>query len=222
MFKSYGITYELIFVDDGSKDDSASVLKILSHESQQVKAIILSNNAGQQIATKIGLQYATMTYSVTIDDDLSIQPNSILLLLEEIKKGYKVVYGYIETRHQTLWRRFGTLVKELLFFLMVKKPAHVRLTSFRMMDKDTKDYVVSDPNHKVYISGRILNYTKNIQSIPVSKLTLGGLSSYDLYSLIKLCGTITQYYDRRFCKRLFSKKKESYSHSLNYIKEIYQ
>lgn len=89
-----GAAFELIFVNDGSQDASASVLKTLS----PARVINLKRNYGQTIALAAGIRAARGDIIITIDADLENHPEDIPLLLEKINAGYDVVTGWRERR----------------------------------------------------------------------------------------------------------------------------
>ncbi len=180
------IQYELIVVDDSSTDDTAVVLENLCSKYNHVTGIILRNNSGQQNATLAGIRQASFPYVVTIDDDLSYNPQSIIALFKAMDSSYSVVYGVTVDKHKKPYRELGTRIKEILFFILMKKPYGLRLTSFRIMDKETIDFICADTSPKVYISARTLQITKNIGNIPIKQLTKGESSHYNLWRLIIL------------------------------------
>lgn len=87
-----GVTYEIILVDDCSKDDSLYVMQTLSEEDTRVKSIALSRNFGQQVAMSAGIHYARGDYVLIMDGDLQNPPEAIPLLYQTIQEGYDIVY----------------------------------------------------------------------------------------------------------------------------------
>jgi len=195
------LVYEIIFVDDGSCDETKELLKKITCQDPLVKGIILKENVGQQMATLIGLAYATKEYIITMDDDLSYHPRSIIALLKEIRKGYDVVYGVLERPHEKYYRRLGTQIKEMLFSLVLRKPWSLRLSSFRIMNQNVRDFVIADLHKKIYISGRTLQYTKRVKHIIVPNNKRARSSRYTMKRLISLLYVALGYVD------FFSKSK---------------
>lgn len=91
--RELGETYELIFVDDGSRDASFSILAELAQQDPHVLAIKLSRNFGDQIARTAGLDHACGAAVITIDGDLQHPPELIPNLVREWEAGYQVVVG---------------------------------------------------------------------------------------------------------------------------------
>lgn len=83
--------FEIIYIDDGSRDKSFELVKTLSLKDKQVKGISLSRNFGHQIALTAGMQYARGQIIITMDADLQHPPEVIPLLLEEHSMGYDIV-----------------------------------------------------------------------------------------------------------------------------------
>ncbi len=85
--------YEIIFVDDGSRDNTKQELIKLSEKDENLKIIGLSRNFGHQAALTAGLQYATGDAIITMDCDLQDPPEVIEQMIDEWKKGYDIVYA---------------------------------------------------------------------------------------------------------------------------------
>ena len=86
--------YEIIYIDDGSYDNSVEILKEIIKINQKVKLITLSKNYGQHNALLCGLRSANYEIVITLDDDLQNPPEEIPKLIEKLSDGFDVVYGY--------------------------------------------------------------------------------------------------------------------------------
>jgi undecaprenyl-phosphate 4-deoxy-4-formamido-L-arabinose transferase len=100
--------FELIFVNDGSEDESWSVIKALSGEDPSITGINLMHNYGQHNALLAGILTASHPVIVTMDDDLQHPPEELPKLLEAIQEGYDVAYGKPVKREHTLWRNLSS------------------------------------------------------------------------------------------------------------------
>ena len=189
-----GESYELILVDDASKDDTAEVIREICKMSRQVKGVILTYNVGQQNATLAGIRHASHEVVVTLDDDLKYDPATINQLLDVYNQGYDVVYGIAKEVRRKKIRRLGTAVKEMLLFLLCKKPKEVQLTSYKVMGGSILDHIRSDEHEKVYLSARLLQKTKNIVNVEVASNKEHLATTYSLRQLIRLTFTIVKYY----------------------------
>jgi dolichol-phosphate mannosyltransferase len=132
--------YEIIYVDDGSRDRSAELLHAIQKSSPKVRFIRLSRNFGHQIAVTAGIEYATGQAIVLIDADLQDPPEVIAQMVERWREGYHVVYGQRadragETRFK-LWtaRAFYRLINSLS-----EVPIPLDTGDFRLMDRTVVD-----------------------------------------------------------------------------------
>ena len=88
-----GEPFEIIFVDDGSTDNSLAILRQIALIDSRVRIIVLSRNFGHEMATSAGLHYATGKAAIVIDADLQDPPELIHEFVTKWKEGYNVVYG---------------------------------------------------------------------------------------------------------------------------------
>ena len=103
---SAGISYEIIFVDDGSKDGSVEILFEIAQEASDIVSVIqFRRNFGQTAAIAAGLDYSAGEIIVLLDADLQNDPADIPMLVEKIEEGYDVVSGWRVDRKDTLVTR---------------------------------------------------------------------------------------------------------------------
>lgn len=100
-----GKTYEIVFVDDGSTDDSFQVLERLAVRDSHVKVIRLRRNFGQTAALQAGIDWSSGDVLVTMDGDLQNDPADIGLLLDKLAEGYDAVLGLRANRQDHLFIR---------------------------------------------------------------------------------------------------------------------
>lgn len=105
--------YEIIFIDDGSKDKTLSKLIILREQNSNVKIISFSRNFGKEAAIYAGLSNSNGEYVILIDADLQHPPETIIEMLEEINNGYDV----IATKRRNRKRR--TICKKFIFKIIL-------------------------------------------------------------------------------------------------------
>ena len=105
--KKLNINYELIFINDESKDESWSVIQNISSKNEKVTGINLLKNVGQDNAIMAGLSFAKGEYIIIMDDDLQHDPSYIINLYQKCEEGYDVVYGNFIKKKQKLWKNFG-------------------------------------------------------------------------------------------------------------------
>jgi glycosyltransferase involved in cell wall biosynthesis len=105
ILKKQEVSYEIIYVDDGSTDDTFMHLQALAQRDQQVGIIQLRRNFGQTAAMAAGIDYSVGEILVFMDGDLQNDPIDIPCLLEELEKGYDVVSGWRKNRQDALLSR---------------------------------------------------------------------------------------------------------------------
>jgi glycosyltransferase involved in cell wall biosynthesis len=106
--------FELILVNDGSRDKSWNVIKRLASGYPWLRGINLVRNYGQHNATLCGIRAAQYEVIVTLDDDLQNPPEEIPLLLSKLEEGYDVVYGVPQLATQNVWRTLASHVIRLV------------------------------------------------------------------------------------------------------------
>jgi len=95
-------TYEVIFVDDGSTDNSLKVLREIHRKNRRYKFISFRKNYGKSAALSVGFQHAMGKIIVTMDADLQDDPNEIPKLIEKLESGYDLVNGWKRKRHDPI------------------------------------------------------------------------------------------------------------------------
>lgn len=103
-----GLPWEIVLVNDGSRDASWSVVESLSEANANVRGIDLMRNYGQHNALLCGILASRHEVIVTMDDDLQQPPEEIPRLLAKLAEGFDVVYGRPEREQHGLWRNMGS------------------------------------------------------------------------------------------------------------------
>jgi undecaprenyl-phosphate 4-deoxy-4-formamido-L-arabinose transferase len=117
---------EIVLVDDGSSDASFGACQAAHELNPEVVTVVrLSRNFGEHNAVMAGLHYVTGTYCVIMDDDLQNPPSEVERLLEEISKGYDVVYSRYDTKEHSWWRNLGSRLHNKMATWALKKPAEL-------------------------------------------------------------------------------------------------
>lgn len=114
------ISYEVLFVDDGSGDKSYEELKKLSTEDRDVKIIRFARNFGQTAAISAGMQHSSGEVLVFMDADLQNDPEDIPQLLKKIEEGYDVVSGWRKNRQDKFFSRIlpSQLANKMISFII--------------------------------------------------------------------------------------------------------
>jgi dolichol-phosphate mannosyltransferase len=134
------ISYEIIFVDDGSTDRSRALLAAMSMGDPTVRVLALSRNFGHEMATTAGLRQARGQAAVVIDADLQDPPDLIGAFLAKWREGYQVVYGVRSRRHgESALKKLTSF----LFYRLMGKIADVPIPAdtgdFRLLDRRVLD-----------------------------------------------------------------------------------
>jgi len=148
-FKNTKDGYEIIFVDDGSKDNSWKVLEDIKKNDEQIKIIKLSKNFGQHNATLCGLRNSEGEYIITLDQDLQHPPEEIHKLINKIKKGYSLVYGDYNSKKHNWFRNIGSRLTNKIISDITKTKNS--LTSFRIIKKEIVNQIIKCENPVVII-----------------------------------------------------------------------
>lgn len=191
-FTSLGLAFEIICVNDGSRDDSWAVLRRKAAEHPQLVVLDLLRNYGQHNANLCGLRRARGDWIVTIDDDLQNPPEEIIKLLEEAAAGDRdVVYGVFATKRAARHRQVGTRVIGMINRRVFGQPRDLRVTNFRLMRRDVVDRICADNSAYPYITGLSLLYSHNRGNVTVEHAPrMTGGSNYTLVRITRLVLTI--------------------------------
>jgi glycosyltransferase involved in cell wall biosynthesis len=118
-------SYEIIFVDDGSEDDSLPVLKQLLKKDPHIRIIQLRKNFGQTAALSAGFDHACGNIIITLDADLQNDPQDIGLLIVKIEEGYDLVSGWrVKRKDRFITRRLPSILANGLISKMTRVKLH--------------------------------------------------------------------------------------------------
>ena len=184
-FKIYEV--EIVMANDGSRDNSSEVCQKLVENYSNCRFIDLRRNNGEHNAVMCTLNYCTGDYAVIIDDDLQNPPEEILKLLEEIQKGYDVVYSKYHQKKHHWFRNFGSKINYIFATWLLEKPKNLYLCSFKIINRAVINEIIKYKGPFPYIDGLILRCTSNISSVFVQhNARTSGKSNYTLSKLIHL------------------------------------
>jgi glycosyltransferase involved in cell wall biosynthesis len=114
VFANEGNEFEMVLVDDGSQDDSWSVVRDLAERYPNVRGFRMLRNYGQHNALLCGIRAAKNPIIVTMDDDLQNPPEEIPRLLEQLDAGYDVVYGTARDGSHGVWRNLASQITKIV------------------------------------------------------------------------------------------------------------
>jgi dolichol-phosphate mannosyltransferase len=129
-------SWELVLVDDGSKDDSANLIRELAAKDSRVRPVIFARNFGHQVAVTAGLDFSRGDAVVIIDSDLQDPPEVIPSLVEKWRQGYEVVFAVRTEREGESWFK---LLTASLFYRLIYRITDVDIPldtgDFRLLDR---------------------------------------------------------------------------------------
>ncbi|HVX11595.1 MAG TPA: glycosyltransferase family 2 protein [Pirellulales bacterium] len=162
-----GRTYEMVFVDDASPDDSWRVLTDLQEANGGlITAVQLMRNFGQHNALMCGFRHCRGAYIVTLDDDLQNPPEEIGKLLQTIEaRGLDVVYGRFQSKRHALARNVGSYLVNLFFRTVFRTP--ITVSCFRIMRREVLENILSYNLNFTYIDGLLAWNTQRIGEVDV-------------------------------------------------------
>jgi dolichol-phosphate mannosyltransferase len=151
-----GEPWELILVDDGSRDSSGEIIATLHKQDARVKGVILSRNFGFQIAASAGIDHAQGEAIVLIDADLQDPPEIISQMVTKWREGYDVVYGVREQRAGETWFK---RISAKMFYRLIRRITGVDIPAdtgdFRIMDRRVVNILRSMREHNRFLRGMV-------------------------------------------------------------------
>jgi undecaprenyl-phosphate 4-deoxy-4-formamido-L-arabinose transferase len=182
------ISYEIVFVNDGSKDRSVALLRQqFSLRPQTTRVVLFHANFGQHSAVMAGLAYARGEYVITLDADLQNPPEEIGKLVGMLEQGYDYVGTIRQQRQDSFWRRwFSKRINKLRELI-----TPVRITDQGCMMRGYARSVVTALNQtreiNTFIPALASLYAMRPIEVPIAhEERFAGKSKYSMYSLIRL------------------------------------
>lgn len=156
VMRNIDMNHELIFINDGSRDNTISILKKLANTDKSVRILDFARNFGHQTAVTAGVFNSSGDAVVVIDADLQDPPELIMDMLDKWKKGYDVVYAKRAKRNGETWFK---LVTAKYFYKFLSKMSEVDIPTdtgdFRLMDKKVVEAFKKMPEKNRFVRGMI-------------------------------------------------------------------
>lgn len=148
-----GLSYEIIFVDDGSRDSSVPLLKGYASHDPCVMIIQLARNFGHQIALSAGLEYTRGRGVIVMDADLQDPPEVLPQFIAKWQEGHDVVYAIRQKRKEGWFKRMSYLA----FYRLLRRLANIDIPldagDFCIMDRRVVDLLVAMPERNRFVRG---------------------------------------------------------------------
>lgn len=161
--------FELILVDDSSRDNSYEVMEKLHKADSRVKIIQMAKNFGQHPALLCGFSFAKGDFIITMDDDLQHRPEEIPKMAAAINErdDVDVIIAKYENRKHNFIRKLGTKISIYATSKMLNKDSNLEITSFRLMRRFIVEAILNTNTHLPQIGNLLVQSSNRIINIPV-------------------------------------------------------
>jgi dolichol-phosphate mannosyltransferase len=180
--------FELLYVDDGSRDGTPMILRGLQAADPRVRVLRFSRNFGHQTAVSAGLEHARGDAVVLIDADLQDPPEVIGEMLERWREGYDVAYGRrLERAGETAFKRGTAKAFYRLLNRLSDTEIPLDVGDFRLMDRKVVDALVAMPERARFIRGMVSWVGFRQVAVPYGRAErVAGETKYPLFKMLRL------------------------------------
>ncbi len=181
-------TYEIVFVNDGSKDRTREKAEKICSNDENIKLINFSRNFGHQAAITAGMDLALGDASIVIDADLQDPPEVMLKMIEKWKEGYEVVYGKrVKREGESFFKKLTAKMYYRLLKSMTSVDVPVDTGDFRLIDRKVCDSLIALPERNRYVRGLVswVGYRQTCVEF-VRQERFAGETKYPLKKMLKL------------------------------------
>lgn len=183
-FEQGTVSYELVFVNDGSSDNTLDQIKQLAEKDNHITAINLSRNYGQHNATLCALRESKGEICITMDCDLQHKPTEIPKLLKSLESGKKLVYGKYDYKRHGIMQNLGSwFMNKVLCDITGRQES---ITSFRVFRRELVDLIEEFDNPRVILDIMFSHVIapKDVDHVIIShNSTVDGESTYTFWKL---------------------------------------
>lgn len=162
-----GYRYEIIFINDGSVDNSLEVLKQLSKKNSDIHILSFRKNLGKATALNEGFKRAKGDLVVTMDGDLQDDPKNTSLLINKLNEGFDLVVGWKKNRYDPLSKKIPSLIFNFLVGKIAKIPLHDFNSGLKIMKKEVaKEVYLYGELHR-FMPVLVFNKGFKVAEVPV-------------------------------------------------------
>lgn len=181
-------TYEIIFTNDGSRDESENILRELhQRRPQQIRVINFNGNFGQHMAIMAAFERTRGDVVVTLDADLQNPPEEIQKLLTAVEAGHDYVGGYRKNRQDNWFRRYASKLNNKIRFKISKIRMDDQGSMLRAYKRNIVETMVASKEAAPFIPALAYSFASNPTEIEVEhSARAAGESKYNLYKLLRL------------------------------------
>lgn len=185
VFDGIGESYEMVFVDDGSRDRTPELLRTLCERYPQVRAVRLARNFGQESAVQAGYLFARGKWIVQMDGDLQNPPEEVHKLLAKRDEGWDIVYGVRTGRRDPLFRKLASQAMRWTMQRMLKIELPKDISTFRLMRASTAKMLASMPERHKFLSALACWIGARYTSVDVGhSARAAGTTKYNIGKLV--------------------------------------
>ncbi len=180
-------TYEVIFVDDGSRDRSWDLIREIAASDPAVRGLRFSRNFGHHVALTAGLDAARGRFVVTMDADLQDRPEEIPNLYRKLREGYDSVFGVREVKRFSLFKRVTSALFNAVMRRLAPTPHPINTNVFRIMNRPFLDAFRRYREQERFITGlfAVLGF-RQAGVVVVHGERFAGETKYDLRRMLRL------------------------------------
>ncbi len=199
--RATGLNYEILYINDGSRDNTLTILCEMQAADEHVRVVSFARNFGHQVAVTAGVDFATGDAVVLIDADLQDPPELIGEMVRLWRDGYWVIYGVRESRsHESAFK----LLTAKYFYRIINSISEIEIPldagDFRLMDRRVVEVLKSMPERDRFLRGMVswigfkqtpLHYARTERvagstKYPLRKMVLFALDGILSFSLVPL------------------------------------
>ena len=194
-----GYAYEIIYVNDGSRDHTLSQLRELANEHKQVKVLSFSRNFGHQLAVTCGMDAAKGDALIIIDVDLQDPPELIPEMVRMWENGADIVYGKrLKRKGETLFKKLTAAMYYRLLSWMSAYPIPLDTGDFRLIGRNVADVFLQMREHNRFLRG--MSAWMGYNAVPIEyerQERFAGQTKYTLKKMLRLASDgITGFSDK--------------------------
>jgi len=180
-------TYEIIIVDDGSKDNGWNIIKNLHEKDARIKGISFSRNFGHHIAVLAGIDHCTGNLTILMDGDLQDQPEEIPKLIAKAQEGYDIVQGISPQRHSNPLQNLFSKLFSMIFIRISTVDPKTRIGLFKCIKRPVVDAMKELPERTIFLGGMLSYIGYAMSYAPVQRgIRYAGRSKYNFLKRVSL------------------------------------
>lgn len=179
--------YEIICVDDGSVDETANVIKLISNKNKKIKGILFHRNFGHQNALLAGIKKSSGSAIITMDADFQHPPKLLTKIIKKWENGHDMVQLIKNTQKGRGLTEYARKIGYLFWKWVSQNTIHPGASDFRLIDKKTLEYIINSSEREIFLRGIVHLAAKNPYNIKynVAKRKFG-TSSYNFKMFLNM------------------------------------